>query len=149
MSFDRKSIGEQTYVYVERTTPMSEIANAMGDGFGAVFGTLGAKGITPRSMPMSVYFEMADPLTFRVGAIVSAEDAAASGLDQDTLPGEVVTTLHTGAYSGLGATHQALWKHMEAEGMAAAMPVWEIYIDDPGDTAEADLRTEIYRAVGG
>lgn len=148
MAFERKTLDPQTYVYVERTTPMAQIAETMGSGFGEVFGTLGAKGIVPQSMPMSVYFEMSDPLTFRIGAIVSAEDAAASGLAHDTLPTEVVTTLHKGGYDGLGGTHQALWDHMTSEGIAAAMPVWEIYIDDPGETAEADLRTEIYRAVG-
>jgi len=148
MAFERKTLPAQTYVYVERTTPMAQIAEAMGSGFGEVFGTLGAKGITPLSMPMSVYYEMADPMTFRVGAMVSEEDAAASGLASDVLPTEVVEGLHTGPYSGLGQTHQALWGHMEAEGMSPISPVWEVYLDDPTDTDEASLRTAIFRAVG-
>jgi len=48
----------------------------------------------------------------------------------------------------LNKTHGALWAHMEAEKIDGAMPVWEVYIDDPGDTPEATLRTEIYRAIG-
>ena len=148
MDFERITRDRQPYVYVERTTPMAEIAGAMESGFGEVFGTIGAKGITPRSMPMSIYFEMSDPLTFRIGVMVSAKDAVASGLATDTLPEEAITTTHRGSYASLGATHQALWKHMESEGIQPAMPVWEVYVDDPGETAEADLRTEIYRAVG-
>jgi effector-binding domain-containing protein len=41
-----------------------------------------------------------------------------------------------------------MWRHMEENGLACTMPVWEIYIDDPGDTDPASLRTEIYRAIG-
>lgn len=148
MDFERINRDRQPYVYVERTTPMAEIAGAMESGLTEVFGTIDARGITPRSMPMSIYFEMSDPLTFRIGVVVSAEDAAASGLASDTLPEEAITTTHTGSYASLGATHHALWQYMENEGIPPGMPVWEVYVDDPGETAEADLRTEIYRAVG-
>lgn len=29
-----------------------------------------------------------------------------------------------------------------------ALPIWEVYVDDPGEVPEAELRTEIYRRVG-
>ena len=28
------------------------------------------------------------------------------------------------------------------------MPIWEVYVDDPGEVEEAKLRTEIFRRVG-
>ena len=55
---------------------------------------------------------------------------------------------HVGPYSNLNQSHGALWKYMETEGIPGAMPVWEIYIDDPDGTDEDKLRTEIYRAIG-
>jgi effector-binding domain-containing protein len=130
-----------------------QIAEAMGSAFGEVFGFVGQAQIAPISKPMSVYLEMMDGPTmrFRGGVIVSEQDAAkASGnVKTCTLPaGEVMTTVHVGPYDGLGATHQAMWRHMEESGLACTMPVWEIYIDDPGDTDPASLRTEIYRAIG-
>lgn len=150
MTFERKSLPLQHYVYVEIETPMAQIGEAMGPAFGQVFGWLGAQGITPTSMPMSVYFEMADPLKFRAGAMVSEADAAkASGpILADVLPTDAVAGLHTGSYAGLGNTHQALWSHMESAGLTPAMPVWEVYVDDPGSVAEEALRTEVYRAIG-
>lgn len=152
MEFTRKSLPERHYLYVEKECGYGpEIAEAMGAGFGAVFGFAGSKGITPLSMPMSLYFGM-DPevLRFRSAVIVSAEDAAkaADGISAGTLPaGDVMTTTHVGAYDAMNQTHQALWAHMEAEGIAGAFPIWEEYIDDPGDTAPEALRTAIFRMV--
>ena len=151
MEFTRQTIPEQHYIYVERECPYGpEVSEAMGSAFGEVFGFVGQNAITPLAMPMSVYHEM-DPnmLRFRGGVIVSAEDAAkATGnIKSDTLgPGDVMTTTHVGPYDNLGATHQALWKHMEGEGLTGG-PVWEIYVNDPGETAPEELRTDIFRAI--
>lgn len=153
MAFTRKTLPAQHYIYVDRECPYGpEIAEAMGSAFMEVFRFVGEAGVSPLSMPMSVYLGM-DPsiLRFRGGVIVSAEDAAkATGtIKADTLPGgDVMTTTHVGSYDTMNQTHQALWQHMEAEGIPGAMPVWEIYADDPGDTPEAELRTDIFRAIG-
>jgi len=152
MEFTRIALDGAAYLYVERECPYGpEIADAMGSAFGEVFGFVGAAGITPLSMPMSVYLGM-DPniLRFRGGVIVSDEDAAkaAAPILVDHLPkGEAMMGVHVGPYDAIGDSHQALWKHMEDAGIASAMPVWEIYIDDPGEVAPDALRTEIYRTI--
>lgn len=150
MDYTRVTFEKQPYLYVDRTCSYDpgEIAEAMGSGFGELMGVIGAKGIQPLSMPMSVYHEM-DPnqLTFQAAMLVSASDAAKAegNVKAGALPaGEVAHVLHTGPYSGLGATHSALWAALEKDGVAATNPVWEIYVDDPGETTEEALRTEIY-----
>ena len=108
--------------------------------------------IVPLSMPMSVYIDM-DPkiLRFRGGVMVASEDAAqASGtLNAATLPaGEAMHVMHVGPYDNLGDTHKAMWDHMKTQGINGTMPVWEIYVDEPGVVAPDALRTEIYCAIG-
>lgn len=154
MEFIRKTFDAQPYLYVDRECPYDgpKIAEAMGSAFGEMFGFAAQQGITPRSMPMSVYMEM-DPamLRFRGGFLVSAEDAGkASGeVKADTLPaGDAMHALHVGPYMNLNQSHKALWNHMEQTGIPGTMPVWEIYVDDPGEVSEETLRTEIYRAIG-
>lgn len=153
MEFSRKTLPEQHYIYVDRECDYGPgIADAMGSAFGEVFGFVGQHGITPLSMPMSVYMTM-DPtkLRFRGGVIVSADEAAkASGnIKSDTLAaGDAMTTTHVGPYTDMNKTHRALWDHMEAEGIPLAMPIWEIYVDDPGQTPEAEVRTDIFRTIG-
>lgn len=154
MDITRKTLPDQHYLYVERETTMegNAIAEAMGSGFGEVFGFVQSNAITPQSMPSSIYLEMpADgKMKFRSAVFVSAEDAArASGnIKADIIPaGEVATATHVGPYQNLNQSHKALWDYVEAEGLPKAMPVWEIYVDDPAATAPEELRTEIFRAV--
>jgi len=61
MEFTRQTLPAQHYLYVTRECPYGpEIAEAMGSGFAEVFGFVAENGITPLSMPMSVYHGM-DP----------------------------------------------------------------------------------------
>ena len=149
MEFTRKTLPAQSYIYVDREVPYGpEIAEAMGSAFGEVFGFLGQNGITPLSMPMSVYTGM-DPsiLRFRGGVIVTAEDAAkASGnIKSAELPaGDVMTVTHVGAYDEMNKTHQAMWAHMKENGIESSMPIWEIYVDDPGEVEADKVRTDIF-----
>lgn len=152
MDFTRKTLTSQPYLYVDCECPYGpEIAEIMGAAFAEVFDFVGKCGITPLSMPMSIYMNM-DPniLRFRGAVAVSAEDAAkATGtIKSDTLPsGDVMHVTHTGPFDGLGQTHQTLWAHLATEGIAGTMPTWEIYIDDPGTTAPEALRTEIFCTI--
>ncbi len=155
MEITRKSLPEQHYIYVDREASFSknDIAEAMGSGFGAVFMFTKEHNVSPLSMPASIYMEMPsdDRIPFRAAFFVSADDAAkATGeVKAAVMPaGDVAAATHVGPYAGLKESHKALWDYVEAEGLAAAAPVWEIYIDDPTTVPEAELRTEIYRAVG-
>lgn len=153
MAFEKKTFDAQPYLFVEKTCDYSDIGQTMGAAFAEIFSFVGANGIKPLNMPMSVYTAMPDgpEMTFRGAVFVSAEDAAkASGdIQSDTMPaGDAMHTMHIGPYSGLGATHKALWDHIKENNLEGRMPVWEVYADDPGDTEESRLRTEIYCALG-
>ena len=54
---------------------------------------------------------------------------------------------HVGGYDSMSKTHQALWQYMEVHEIEGGFPIWEIYIDDPGEVAEDKLRTEICRTI--
>ncbi|MGE0410229.1 MAG: GyrI-like domain-containing protein [Amphiplicatus sp.] len=154
MRFERKTLPDQHYLYVDRECGFDpkSISEAMASGFGEVFAVAQAKGIKPLAMPMSVYMEMPnDKLRFRAGVLVSADDAAKAGgaVKAGVMPaGDVLTTTHVGPYATLNRSHKALWDYAEREGLAKAMPVWEIFVDDPTKTPEIELRTEIFRALG-
>ncbi len=155
MNIERKTLPEQHYIYVDRECGFDPkgIGDAMTSGFGEVFGFAQGKGIAPLAMPMSVYMEMpGDKLRFRAGVLVSADDAgkAEGAVKSAVMPaGDVLTATHVGPYASLNQSHKALWDYAESHGLPKAMPVWEIYVDDPTQTPEAELRTEIFRALGG
>ena len=148
----RVTLQAQPYLYVERECPYGpEIADAMASAFGEVFSFAQEHGITPASMPISVYVGM-DPavLRFRGGYLVTPEDAtkATGRVRADELPaGDVMTVTHVGPYQGLGSTHQQMEEAMKAGGTPSGLPIWEHYVDDPDEVAEDELRTEIFRPI--
>lgn len=156
MDITRKTLPDQHYLYVDREASFTEanaIADAMASGFGEIFGFTQANGITPLTMPSSIYIEMpsGDKMAFRALVFVSAEDAgAASGnIKADVIPaGDVLTATHVGPYANMNQSHKALWDYADAQGLAKGMPVWEIYVDDPTTKPEAEVRTEIFRKLG-
>lgn len=151
----RKTLPEQHYLYVDREASFTEpnaIANAMASGFGEVFTFNQENAITPLSMPSSIYMEMpsGDKMAFRAAVFVSAEDAAKAGgnvMAGTIAAGDAIAATHVGPYASLNQSHKAVWDYAETHSLQKAMPVWEIYVDDPTTKAEADIRTEIYRAI--
>ncbi|MEM1387982.1 MAG: GyrI-like domain-containing protein [Pseudomonadota bacterium] len=154
MKFERKVLPDQHYLFAACACEMqgAAIASAMEKGFGQVFGYVSEAGITPLSAPIAVYHTMPAEgrITFECGVIVPAAAAAhvpAPVQAGKIAAGEAIMTVHTGAYATLNTTHAALGAHLLEANLSAGSPVWEVYIDDPGNTPEPDLRTEIYRAL--
>lgn len=154
MEITRKTLPAQTYLYVERAPKFSpeEISNAMGTGFGEVYGFLSQNNIAPASMPMSLYAEMpsGDTMPFRAGFLINSEDApkASGNIKVGVIPGcDVMMATHIGSYANLNQTHKAMWDETEKAGLSKQMPVWEIYVDDPTTVAPEACRTEVFHAV--
>ena len=155
MEFRRVELPEQHYLFVERTATYdgSSIAEAMSSGFGEITRFAQQNGIERLTMPSAVYVDMPGPngMTFRAAIFVKAEDAAKAGGDIKAgiiQAGEVYTATHSGSYANLNQSHNALWEQMDTDGALKAMPIWEIYADDPTLVHEAECRTEIFRAIG-
>lgn len=155
MEFTRKTLSMQHYLYVDKEVSLENpaaIGGAMGAAFGEVFGFCGRSGITPESMPITLYMAMPNDgmMRFRGGVFVTADDAmkAEGDVKSDVIPEcEVCTTTHVGPYSHMNVSHKALWDYMDRKGILKAMPIWEVYVDDPTQVSEAECRTELYRAI--
>ncbi|MEL6789254.1 MAG: GyrI-like domain-containing protein [Pseudomonadota bacterium] len=163
-AYDRISLPERLFLFVEKTCTMDgpAIAEAMGAGFGAVYGFNAAQGITPVSMPVALYPQMPEggTMTFRTGFFLSKQAVekvtelintadAPEGLQLNTIPaGDAIQTVHVGSYADLNSAHKALWDYMAIQNITPGPLVWEEYIDDPETVAEKDVRTRITRMVG-
>ena len=145
----------QPYLYIDGSAPMADpaaISAAMGAAFGRLMGFFGENGITGVGAPMAVYVDY-DPQTlhFRAGMAVAVDDAAkASGaIKADRLPaGEVFHFSHVGPYATLRDSYAAAEAQVKQTGKGLGAPTWEVYVNAPAETPEADLRTEIYSVPG-
>ncbi|EAR50005.1 hypothetical protein OG2516_07380 [Oceanicola granulosus HTCC2516] len=152
MDYYTRTLEPQTYVYVDRDCAFEAgaIAAAMGSGIREVLEAVSRADLAVMSPPMAIYESMEpERLRFRVGVLITPEHAGRSPLRVGELPGgEAVHTVHTGPYATLNATHRALDEALAADGHPHGWPVWEVYVDDPSETPEAELRTEIWRSLG-
>jgi effector-binding domain-containing protein len=78
-----------------------------------------------------------------VGVLVAGPFVGEGRVTPSEVPrGEVATAVHRGDYAHLGATHDAVRKHVAAHGRELAGPRWEIYGHWREDPSE--LETEVF-----
>src|SRR5687768_11801793 len=72
-----------------------------------------------------------------------------AGLIERRLPaGKYASTIHVGAYDGLGKAWAALKQEIAARGMRTSGAVsYEVYLNDPANAAPGELRTELFMPV--
>lgn len=149
MNYKTVELDEQPYLYVAGTAPMdpAAISGAMGQAFATLMAFISAHRVTPLGPPMAVYHDY-DPKEMRFRAampVVSGDlDKAEGEVGADKLPaGRATHFTHTGPYAELGAAYEAA----EKSGVRLGIPTWEVYVNDPAETPEAELRTEVYSVL--
>lgn len=144
-------VAERPYLYVERTSGWDLVSQAMGQAYGDLVGFMRRQEIAPVSPPLAVYYTY-DPnqVTFRAGFFVDGRDAdkAEGDVKADVTPaGRVAHLTHVGPYSALRITYEAVMRSLKERGIDLSAPTWEVYVDDPEQTPEASLRTDIHMAL--
>lgn len=151
--FSITTVDAQPYLYVERKSSMEpdEVGPAVGSGLQEVYAHMQGNGVPPAGSALVLYTSNADGvMDYNVGFEISPED-----MDKEhdqikagkTPAGKVLTHLHVGPYTNLRETYGAMMQHMESESLQWAGPCWEVYLNDPSSTAEADLKTRIYISI--
>ena len=147
------TLEETPYLYAERSCSMdpAEISNHMGSAFQEVWGFMQANGIAPAGPPMSVYPTYdPDTLSFRSGFPVAQVDLdkAEGGVKADVTPaGRVLHFTHKGPYATLRDDYDLTMQYINENSLTMGAPTWELYVNDPADTPEAELLTECYIAL--
>jgi hypothetical protein len=87
-----------------------------------------------------------DGVTVEVGVEVASPFDEVDGVSHSmTPPGSVASTLHVGAYAGLGQAHDAIANWCRQRGLGPASVWWEVYGDwheDPGK-----VQTEVFHLL--
>lgn len=132
----------------------------MGKAFGQTHASMAAQGLMrPDTRWMAVYYD--DPyavpeaqLHSRAGLSLPQDHhaAVAAPLEPFTLGGGPCAVLrHQGPYATMRAAYQWLYGQwlVQSGHEAANLPVFEDYLNHPGNTAPADLLTDIYLPLAG
>ncbi len=144
-----KTMPAQTAATVEHTGSYM----AIGQAFDTLFGQLGARGmITPDLRMIGIYYDdpgsvPEDELRSRAGILVAGDTDIEAPLEQADIPGGPCAVLtHKGPYADMRAAYEWLYGEwlLQSGKEPADQPVYEVYLNNPRDTAPNDLLTEIY-----
>lgn len=151
-------MAEQTFEVIEvpavdvalvrgRTT-LTRISSLIDGSVGEIFGAIQAQGRHVTGAWFLRYLGApAGPDTefdVELGFPVDAPVMPAGRVEPGTLGGcRVARTVVTGSYDGLSDAWSAISTWMARSGLEAAGAPWEAYLNNPAETAEEDLRTEI------
>ena len=131
---------------VRATVPLSELPAFFAQAYPAVLTVLATQGVEPTGPPFAWY---AGPPTGEVvleaGFAVPHRIEPSGEVVASTLPaGRVVRTVHVGPYGTMSATYDRMRAWILEHRLIPTMPMWEVYLTDPGaDPDPATWRTEI------
>ena len=144
-----EEIQAQPMVAIRTVAPPEQIGPAMGEIYGKLMGYLAGKGIAPTGAPFARYYGCTDDgMDFEAGIPIAEPTTGEGEICADQLPaGKAAVCLHTGPYHELGGAHDALEKWVAENGHETASPPFEYYLNDPGQVAEKDLQTRVFRPI--
>lgn len=97
------------------------------------------------------YFNMdMDNLEVEIGFITADQLPGKDEIASGTMGGgKAVSCLYVGSYRVLYQAHEAAHQFIAAKGYEHAEAAYEIYLNDPADTPEAELKTQVVVMIKG
>lgn len=140
-------LAPRPFVGIRRKLPVTELGAFFAEALPKVMGWLGAQGIAPASMPMAQWVSMdmeTGVADCHAGCFVHEAVAGEGEITPGETPGgDALVITNVGPYDTVGRSWQKVYARAAELGRAPG-PGWEIYVDDPGDTPAAELRTVIH-----
>lgn len=144
-----ESVGPLQVIGVRASCAAADMSSSMEQSFAKLHDTLDRHGLPKDGQLLSVYhcvdmkrktFDYTAGLTVPAGTDTPPEMSAWS------LPAaQALKVEHTGSYQNLGNAWSAAYKYAEHKRMKQSKAgTFEIYLNNPEQTAEADLRTDVY-----
>ena len=140
-----KEMPERKTEAVRRTVSVDALPATVGKAYHEVMTYVEGEDATVVGPPFVIYHNddmqaLDVEIGFPVDRDVGGEERVRPGL----LPGgRVLSHVHVGPYSTLEEAYTPLMKHIEEQGLKVTGWMYELYLNSPDDTPDADLRTEI------
>jgi effector-binding domain-containing protein len=132
---------------IRTTTAVGKLPEVLGEGYGEIMQYAQQRGIEMAGAPYVLYFnDDMEKLQIELGFPVFSSTAAEKQgrVEPGVLPGgRTAVTMHIGPYAAIGEAYDRLTSEVTSEGHEPTGVCYEVYIDDPRNTPEEKLRTEI------
>jgi effector-binding domain-containing protein len=128
---------------------LREISTAISDGVEAILAELGARGIEPAG-PLQVVYHATEVLDSETSApieiclpVAAPFQGTGEVYGTELAAGPAAVTLHRGPYAEIGPAYHTVSGWVQDHGHELAGGPREVYLNTPGEVAEADLQTEV------
>lgn len=142
-----------TYAGTRHNTSMDNISDSMAKAFHSVYEATSQSGAEMIGMPFSIYNNMdivSGSCAYTAAIPIANSNSAISGASVAERPAcKALKIVHTGPYRHLGnawATGMSDMRHGKMK-PNKQVPPFEVYVNDPDETAESALITEVYMPV--
>jgi len=145
MKIELKKVREMQVAYIDRVGPYSEV----GPLFAEIAGWLAGKGLQISAPPFGIYYDNpqvvpVEKLRCEVGFPFIGKTKGEGKIKVKKIPArEVLSTIHKGPYSEVGAIYEALTRYAIEKGYSFAGAPMEIYLNSPAEVPESELLTEV------
>lgn len=135
----------QPSVSVRTRAAVGDLPQVLGNAYGDIMNYLLEIGAQPAGAPYVGYFNMdMQDLDIEVGFPVDGTVTGRGNVQPSQIPGgKQVSCLHTGPYSEVEPAYSGAMEWITANGLTSADISYEFYLNDPADTPESELLTEI------
>ena len=145
-----ETVDAQPTAVIRLVIPRADIRRVMGPAMQEVAEVVAEQGLGPAGPMFSRHFRL-DPevFDFEVGMPVKRPVFNAGRVRASTLPAvQVVRTVYTGPYDGLGEAWGAFVSWIRESGLGVSDEFWESYLTAPAAGAEpATCQTELNRVM--
>lgn len=140
------------FVKKETSVEYEAIGAAFAESFAMITAFLEENGLSAAGPPLSINHDWkGEAGTYSFDPAIPIATAPAEGSYEEgevkigsTWSGKALKAVHTGSYEGLPQTYGMIEAYLAAHGLNIAGPPWETWINDPAETPESELVTEIY-----
>lgn len=148
MNIEIKNLESQVTIAIKKeNTTMEEISTVATEGLQKVFGFVEGLGVEIAGAPYLAYSNGNEDFTqfdVELGIPVEGEIAVSGEFFMSkTCAGKAVTAMHKGAYKDVETVYIALMGYMAENNLESTGVYYDYYINDPADTPENELLTQI------
>lgn len=139
------------YVSVRSANEANAIGVALGVAWSRISGFMHAHGVKRAAPPVAIHRGVENGTLLLDAAIPvdRLDDVPPAGPIRTghMQAGRAIKAQYQGPYAGLAAVHSQLASYLAAAGLRQDGDAWEQYVSDPGQTAPAELVTEVYYPI--
>ena len=139
----------QPTLTVRTRASVDRMPEVLGPAWGAVMACAAKTGVEPADAPFVAYHNAdLQDLDVEIGMTFAVALPGEGDVRAGEIPaGQAAECVHVGPYTELHRAYRALEAWITEQGLEHAGPAHEFYLDDPGSTSEADLRTRVVLPV--